>query len=413
MIYLRWTGHGYLMPLLVIVIGIAGLRAGHPLAGRDDVWVSSLVMAGVMVLLAPLHWLLGLALNSERTPSGRRWHDRHTIYDVPLQYGFHLQLVVAWILVSVALGQVTFPLYGWLLFGGVPAAALAVYAHRDRERLPLSTRVGGGFLLVSLAGVAIEVGRAAGPRYGWLMFAGVPLVVLLVLLRRSSRRQLRSVADRKTLAAERGWLYRDRAADLALRWKDLLGRRAAYTVGPFGVLAGEASGLPFTAFDSEPGEPASRLTYWAVHLPVAYPRVQVHGKEETFGEWANQFSPAFSAFVDGGPSALTGSLPPPAPTTPDDLRAETAEAAFGQALLTPQVRATTVALGLVGWCIEGRDLLLTRQPGRPHTAEDVEQVALRLIGLARQLPADLADRFGSPPSTDVPLRKGQDGDGRP
>ncbi|GHO71748.1 hypothetical protein KSC_106400 [Ktedonobacter sp. SOSP1-52] len=41
---------------------------------------------------------------------------------------------------------------------------------------------------------------------------------------------------------------------------------------------------------------------------------------------------------------------------------------------------------------------------KPFTANEVEQVAVHLAGLARQLPADLANRFGTPPSTDIPLR---------
>jgi hypothetical protein len=389
-IFMRWTGLGCLMPALAIAIIFAGVGAGVALTGGDDVQSAILVGAGVMVLLAPLHWLLGLALNSERTPSGRRWHDRHTYFDQPVQYGFGPQLVLALILGSIALGQLTSPLYGWLLFGGVPAVALAGYGLLDKERRlgPVSNWV-VGYALVALVIGAIAVGRTAGTLYGWLLFGGALLVALAVYVRGGSRRQLRSVADRKEFAAGRGWLYQDQGGDLALRWQDLYGKKAAYTIGPFGVLAGEAEGLPFTVFDSEPGGAETRRTYWAVHLPVAYPRVQVH-----MARWSRP-DELFSAFASGVP---------PAPATPDDLRAETADAAFGQALLTPQVRSATVAWGLVGWRIEGRDLILERQRAKPHTADEVAQVAARLAGLARQLPADLAGRFGAPPGTDVPLR---------
>jgi len=274
--------------------------------------------------LAPLHWLLGLALNFEWTPSGRGWHDQHTYFDMPVQYGFVPQLVFALILGSIALGRLSSQLYGWLLFGGVPVVALVGY-------------------FVAMLG-----------------YFGIRL-----------RRQLRSVADRKEFAAGRGWLYERMSSDLGLRWQDLFGKKAADTMRPFGVLADEVEGLPFTAFDSEPGGPETRRTYWAIHLPVAYPRVQVHASRQNW---------------------------------PDDLRAETANTAFGLALLTPQVRSATVALGLVGWRIEGRDLILERQPDKPYTANEVAQVAVRLAELTSQLPTDLASRFGAPPSTDIPLR---------
>ncbi|HEY9524490.1 MAG TPA: hypothetical protein VIR33_14715, partial [Thermopolyspora sp.] len=224
------------MPLLVIAILFAGVGAGWALTGGDDIRAATLAGAGVMVLLAPLHWLLGLALNSERTPSGRRWHDRHTYFNQPVQYGLGPQLVFALILGSVALGRLTSPLYGWLLFGGVPAVALAGYGFLDKERRlgPVSNWV-VGYALVALVIGSIALGRLTSPLYGWLLFGGAVLVALVVYVRIGSRRQLRSVTDRREFAAERGWLYKDKGGDLALRWRDLFGKQA-YTMGPFGVL---------------------------------------------------------------------------------------------------------------------------------------------------------------------------------
>jgi len=388
-IFMRWTGLGCLMPFLVVAMVFGGVAAGWALTGGDDVRVAILAGAGLMVLLSPLHWLFGLAVNSERTPSGRRWHDGHTYFDQPVQYGFAPQLVLALILGSIALGQLSSPLYGWLLFGGVPAVALVAYGLLDKERRlgPVSNLV-VGYALVALVIGAIAVGRTVGTLYGWLMFGGALLVALMVYIRIGSRRRLRSVADRKEFAARHGWLYKDDGGDLTLRWRDLYGNKKAFTMGSFGVLAGEVEGLPFTAFDSEPGGPETRRTYWAVHLPVAYPRVQVLSAR------GSRPDDLFSAFANGVPAA-----------TPDDLRAETADAAFGQALLTPQVRSATMAFGLVGWRIEGRDLILERWSAKPHTADEVAQVAARLAGLARQFPIDLVGRFGAEPSTDVPLRK--------
>ncbi|GHO71688.1 hypothetical protein KSC_105800 [Ktedonobacter sp. SOSP1-52] len=80
-----------------------------------------------------------------------------------MQYGFVPQLALALTIGAVALGQLTSPLYGWLLFGGVLVVALI------------------GSIMI-------------GPRW-----------------------QLRCVADRKEFAAEHGWLYGDKNSQLGLR----------------------------------------------------------------------------------------------------------------------------------------------------------------------------------------------------
>ncbi|WP_201394216.1 hypothetical protein [Ktedonobacter sp. SOSP1-52] len=114
-------------------------------------------------------------------------------------------------------------------------------------------------------------------------------------------------------------------------------------MSPFGVLAGEVNGLPFTAFDSEPGGAKMRRTYWAIHLPVAYPRVQVRARLP---------DGLFSALKE---NRLRGGRPA--------LRVR--EASFRPTIctrrpLTPQVRSATMEFELVGWRIEGRDLILER-----------------------------------------------------
>jgi len=121
-------------PVLGVVYFFVGAGVGVILTRGDGIPVGVLVEAGLMVLLAPLHLLLGLALNSERTPSGCRWHNRHTYFNAPMQYMFGAQLVLALIIGAVALGQLTSPLYGWLLFGGVPVVGLVGYGLLDKKR---------------------------------------------------------------------------------------------------------------------------------------------------------------------------------------------------------------------------------------------------------------------------------------
>jgi hypothetical protein len=127
MLRIRWTGLGCLSLLLFIVLLFVSLYIGYTLAGGDpgsDPKVEStfvaqvfLIGAGVLVLSGPLHWLLGWVLNTERTPSKRRWHNQHTLGNLPVQYMFSYNLVLALIFASLGLGLLTSALYGWLLFG--------------------------------------------------------------------------------------------------------------------------------------------------------------------------------------------------------------------------------------------------------------------------------------------------------
>jgi len=179
---LTWTGLGfltYLLSFVIVVAGVyAGLYGGGTLGGSGGGFSAELlVIAGLSVLLAPLHWLLGWVLNSKRTPSGRQWHDRHTFSYTPMQYGFVPQLGIALIFGSVALGYLTSPLYGWLLCSGVPAVALVGYGLLDKGSFLDDV----GCLVVICASVAlilgsIALGQRTSPLYGWLLFGSVSVV---------------------------------------------------------------------------------------------------------------------------------------------------------------------------------------------------------------------------------------------
>jgi hypothetical protein len=183
---------------------------------------AGVVIAAVLLVTAPVHWWIGRALNSTVTPQGRVWHDSHTYFGAPIQKGVGVNIAFALIAVSIAAGAATSPIVGWAVLVGTPIVAWLVWAS-----------------------------RADGAR-------------------------LRTIEDRKPLAAERGWRYKNSDARLATRWKARERGGLPYTAHPFGIVAGELNGLPFTAFDTEATD-WGRYTTWAVHLPLAYPKIVVRG----------------------------------------------------------------------------------------------------------------------------------------
>ena len=249
-------------------------------------------------------------------------------------------------------------------------------------------------LAVMLA--SIMVGRATSAWLGWGMLVAVPVIVMVVAGRRRWRERLRGVADRAELARARGWRYRKRDSALPLRWKSLYGRKVTLSMGPFGIISGELRGLPFTIFDTEleSGSVRAVTMFCAVHLPVSYPHCTLtvdRTRRETTGPpqgdmwqqlaWLNQTRPQ-----------------------PGDLRAETEVPAFGQALLSPAVRDVTLRRGLLGWQIDGRDLIhWGGVRDSSHPADEVLGYVEAMVELANTFPAGLAERYGSPPTQDIPF----------
>ncbi|HEY7069564.1 MAG TPA: hypothetical protein VH479_05605 [Acidimicrobiales bacterium] len=310
---------------------------------------AGVVIAAVLLLTAPVHWWIGRALNSTMTPQGRVWHDRHTYFGAPIEKG-------VWVNV--------------------------------------------GFALIA---VSIAAGAATSPIVGWAVLVGTPIIAGLVLASRTDRARLRTIEDRQPLAAERGWRYKNSDARLATRWKARERGRAPYTASPFGIVAGELNGLPFTAFDTEAAD-WGRHTSWAVHLPVAYPKIVVRGP-------AAPPSPGFAATMDAFFGSAGGSGGPQSPGAADLLagmasrpEVEGDDAGFAAALATPDLRRATQDWGLQGWLLDGRDLILSRRfHPAPCPAVELAAVAERLTALALRFPPGLAERYGTAPTTDVPL----------
>lgn len=63
--------------------------------------------------------------------------------------------------------------------------------------------------------------------------------------------------------------------------------------------------------------------------------------------------------------------------------------------------------GLAGWRIEGRDVIWEQARDIPCTAEEITRVAGNLVALARLFPPELFRRYGTAPTTDIPLAAGR------
>jgi hypothetical protein len=44
---------------------------------EDGTYASALIAVAVQLAASPIHWLLGRAFNSRKTPQGREWHNTH------------------------------------------------------------------------------------------------------------------------------------------------------------------------------------------------------------------------------------------------------------------------------------------------------------------------------------------------
>ena len=346
---IRFTGAGCLAPLIAIGCVFLGVAvAGNLFPDAFPSPAAGVVIAAVLLVTAPVHWWIGRALNSTVTPQGRVWHDSHTYFGAPIQKGVGVNIAFALIAVSIAAGAATSPIVGWAVLVGTPIVAWLVWAS-----------------------------RADGAR-------------------------LRTIEDRKPLAAERGWRYKNSDARLATRWKARERGRLPYTAHPFGIVAGELNGLPFTAFESEATD-WGRYTTWAVHLPLAYPKIVVRGPSAPP-------SPGFAATLDTFFGSAGGPGGPSSPGVADLLAGMAAQpevegdAGFAAALATPEMRQATQDWGLQGWLLDGRDLILYRRyHPTPCAAGELVAIAERLTALAHRFPPGVAERYGITPTTDIPL----------
>ncbi|GIJ26273.1 hypothetical protein Vqi01_14350 [Micromonospora qiuiae] len=133
----RWTGLGWLglLPVVPAFAGSLWLLSLVDASMEARVALFGPIFVGLSVLVtAPLGWLL----NSTRTPQGRVWHDRHTLYNLPLQYVGAVYAIPALILVSLGLGRGWHPIAGWVFFAisAVAVMTLIIWltGRSDRRR---------------------------------------------------------------------------------------------------------------------------------------------------------------------------------------------------------------------------------------------------------------------------------------
>jgi hypothetical protein len=127
----RWTGLGWLGVLPVI----PGFAASLWLLSFMDATMATRValfgpiFVGLAVLVTvPLGWALNRA--------GGVWHDRHTLYGLPLQYAGAIYAVPALIFVSLGLGRGWHPVAGWVFFAvsSVAVISLIVWLNGRSDR---------------------------------------------------------------------------------------------------------------------------------------------------------------------------------------------------------------------------------------------------------------------------------------
>src|SRR5262245_1661240 len=142
----RYTGAGCLAPLLVLAsVGLAVAAAAIVAPDHFPSRAAGLVIAVALVVLTPVLWLFGRMLNSERTPEGRAWHNRHTYSGAPLQFVAGVLPVFALFAVSWVVGASTIPALGWITFlvgGTLGVMAVSRWARRLRRAARASARPG-------------------------------------------------------------------------------------------------------------------------------------------------------------------------------------------------------------------------------------------------------------------------------
>jgi hypothetical protein len=314
---------------------------------------------------------------------------------------------------------VTFAVVGLVLHGVVGAAV-------SRR----SSRRGGS----PYAGHPLLVAGVAYPTLVWLVATvqvwrttSVPLAMVMLVLtfvwprllmklveptRRAAARS-DAVAERRTFAERAGWRFApDGRGWLPDRWISR-GVTAQTAYSTAAVMGREIDGYEVMAFDGyataidEEGMRLERTVSWIVLLPVELPRTSV--VPWLGGTDAPTSTAELEALADTDPEGVLAAstflevffkLPPWRPliesaadVTEAQLIADSEDDGLTWSLLTPDVRRVTVAGGLAGWRLAGRELFLTKPVTRTMPPAELAATAEEMVGLARAVQASVADRF--------------------
>jgi len=284
-----------------------------------------------------------------------------------------------------------------------PSVHFVVGELLDRRRDP-SDGMGGAITVTGLAypvvlwlGGTIYVGATRSLWQAALVFVtpAVVLVAAAVVFDTDRRPARAGRSDRRAIADQRGWPFvADGTEVLEAHW-------AAYKPDPriaitaTSVLVGDIDGWPVTICDvaGRRGLGSHPVVTCVVHLPIALPRTVASPSD----------NPLFGALLRGTPWT-TVEREGEQPVREVHLISE--DPTFADRLATPELRRATLDGDLMYWRINGRDLSIARQArGRPIPGDEVLRTAYHLVALARTLPADVVDAYGTPPDQGVPFRE--------
>ncbi|TYB45267.1 hypothetical protein [Actinomadura chibensis] len=125
---MQFTGWGWTAFAIPFFAPFLGAAAGAGL-GAEGLTPILLCAVGGEYAAAGLLFLLGLAVNSTRTPQGRHWRNDHTLAEMSLQFiGVTVALVIGSIILSIRVGQVTAAWLGWAALVATVAVSGAIGA---------------------------------------------------------------------------------------------------------------------------------------------------------------------------------------------------------------------------------------------------------------------------------------------
>jgi hypothetical protein len=186
-----------------------------------------------------------------------------------------------------------------------------------------------------------------------------------------NQQRKRRNAERRQLAASRGWQFAATDPELLERWRGGPFARRGDLRETVGVVRGDVKGRPFTAFDFRMRtkilwynfvfrtEEWNTLTVWALHLPGSLPEVQCMSGTGLRQRLLDKLDGSASSTVRTGDKDFDSRF---------SIHSSSPEFAAG--LLTAELRGWLRAHKLVGWRISGSDLLLAKdetfriKPGR-------------------------------------------------
>jgi len=135
MIYIQFTGKGWLTYALVPVVFVVGIVLGLGLDRGSDPKYLGAGIAGVVVAAVggAVQWLVGRALNGTAPPAGER--AEHTTYGIPMELLAPFYPAVGLAMLALAVGSATSPLWGALfLLAALVTVWPLVRAVRQRLR---------------------------------------------------------------------------------------------------------------------------------------------------------------------------------------------------------------------------------------------------------------------------------------